>query len=131
MTVLYTLFGAFGLIVFLLGLQALAFFPLTVVYEIWKRRTLRRLPPFRGRVSAVVPAFNEEHTIRVAIETLLESEGVDLEVIVVDDGSTDRTVEMIQDLHDAGRIRLIRQPNAGKATALNTGILASHGDVVV
>ncbi|MGB7217834.1 MAG: glycosyltransferase family 2 protein [Vicinamibacterales bacterium] len=131
MAVLYALFWAFGLVVFALGIQGTVFFPLTVAYEIWKRRTLGRLPPFRGRVSVVVPAYNEERTIRVAVETLLESEGADLEVLVVDDGSTDGTVSQVQDLHDAGRIQLLRQANGGKARALNTGIAAATGEVVL
>ncbi|MFL5310749.1 MAG: glycosyltransferase [Myxococcales bacterium] len=131
MDLLRALFWSFGLVVFLLGIQGALYVPLTVAYEIWKRRALRRLPPFRERVSVVVPAYNEERTIRVALETLLESEYPELEVIVVDDGSTDATADRILDLHEQGRIRLIRQQNAGKATALNKGIAAATGEVVL
>jgi len=131
MDLLRTLFWSFGLVVFLLGIQGTLYFPLTIAYEIWKRRALRRLPPFRERVSVIVPAYNEERTIRVALETLLESDYPDLEVIVVDDGSTDETTGCILDLHEQGRIRLIRQQNAGKATALNKGIAAATGEVVL
>ncbi len=131
MTALRALFWAFGLTVFLLGLQGALYFPLTLAYEWWKRRTLRRLPPFTGRVSVVVPAYNEARTIRVGVETLLESSWPGLEVIVVDDGSRDGTADQVQALADAGRIRLIRQANAGKARALNAGIAAASGEVVV
>src|SRR5712664_1035130 len=131
MDLLRALFWSFGLVVFLLGIQGMLYLPLTIAYEVWKRRTLRRLPPFSGRVTVVVPAYNEEPTIRVAVETVLESEYPDLEVIVVDDGSQDRTADRILDLHDQGRIRLIRQRNAGKAGALNTGIAAATGEVVL
>src|SRR2546430_4355465 len=131
MELLRTLFWSFGLVVFLLGIQGMLYFPLTLAYEIWKRRALRRLAPFRERVSVVVPAYNEERTIRVAVETLLESEYPDLEVIVVDDGSQDRTADRLLDLHQQGRIRLIRQENAGKAMALNEGIAAATGEVVL
>jgi len=130
-TLLAALFWAFGLVVFLLGLQGVACLPLTIAYEAWKRRTLRRLPAFTGRVSAVVPAHNEERTIRVALETLLESEGVDLEVVVVDDGSTDGTAGEVAPLAAAGRLRLLRQGNAGKASALNAGIAAATGEVIL
>jgi len=52
-------------------------------------------------------------------------------VIVVDDGSQDCTAAKILDLHEKGRIRLIRQENAGKAAALNRGIAAATGEVVL
>src|SRR5690348_7668388 len=100
MDLLRTAFWAFGLVVFALGIQGALYFPLTIAYEVWKRRALRRLPEFRGRVTVVVPAYNEERTIRVAVETLLESDYPDLEVIVVDDGSHDETSQRLQDLHD-------------------------------
>jgi cellulose synthase/poly-beta-1,6-N-acetylglucosamine synthase-like glycosyltransferase len=131
MTALHAVFWAFGLTVFVLGLQGAIYFPLTLAYEVWKRRTLGRLAPFTGRVSVVVPAFNEARTIRVSVETVLESSWPDLEVIVVDDGSTDGTAEQVQPLADAGRIRLLRQANAGKARALNAGIAVATGEVVV
>ena len=131
MAALHALFWAFGLVVFVLGIQGSVYLPLTLAYEAWKRRTLARLPPFRGRVSAVVPAFNEARTIRVAVETLLESDWPDLEVVVVDDGSTDGTAEELRDLAEAGRLRLLRQANAGKAAALNAGIAAATGEVVL
>ncbi len=131
MTALHAVFWAFGLTVFVLGLQGAVYFPLTLAYEAWKRRTLRRLAPFTGRVSVVVPAFNEARTIRVSVETVLESSWPGLEVIVVDDGSTDGTAEQVQPLADAGRIRLLRQANAGKARALNAGIAVATGEVVV
>ena len=131
MDLLQTLFWSFGLVVFVLGIQGTLYFPLTVAYEVWKRRALRRLPRFSGRVTVVVPAYNEERTIRVAVETLLESEYPDLEVIVVDDGSTDGTSGQIKDLHEQGRLRLIRQENAGKAQALNAGIAAATGEIVL
>jgi poly-beta-1,6-N-acetyl-D-glucosamine synthase len=131
MDALRILFWSFGLVIFLLGIQGTLYFPLTVAYEVWKRRALRRLPAFRGRVTVVVPAHDEERTIRVAVETLLESEYPDLEVIVVDDGSQDATADRLLDLHQNGRIRLIRQQNAGKAAALNRGIAAATGEVVL
>ncbi len=82
--------AAFGLAALLLGLQLLLFFPLTILYEIWKRRTLRRLSaaPFRGRVSVIVPAYNEEKTLLRTVESILASNYLNLEVIVVNDGST-------------------------------------------
>lgn len=131
MTVLHGIFVAFGLAVFLLGLQGAIYFPLTAVYEVWKARALRRLAPFRGRVSVIVPAYQEERTLRDTVETVLASRWPDLEVVVVDDGSRDGTSAAVQDLADAGRILLVRQENAGKAAALNAGIARSTGEVVL
>ena len=131
MTVLHGIFVAFGLAVFLLGLQGALYFPLTLVYEVWKARALRRLAPFRGRVSVIVPAYEEERTIRDTVETVLASEWPDLEVLVVDDGSRDGTSAAVRDLAEAGRIVLVRQENAGKAAALNAGIARSTGEVVL
>ncbi|MGB8931594.1 MAG: glycosyltransferase, partial [Anaeromyxobacteraceae bacterium] len=131
MTLLHGIFAAFGLAVLLLGIQGVVYLPLTVAYELWKRRTLARIAPFRGRVSVVVPAFDEERTLRDAVQSILASDWPDLEVIVVDDGSRDRTSEVVRDLADAGRIRLIRQENGGKASALNAGIAAATGEVVL
>jgi glycosyltransferase involved in cell wall biosynthesis len=131
MTLLHAVFVAFGLAVFLLGLQGAVYFPLTLVYEAWKRRTLRRLAPFRGRVTVIVPAYQEEKTIRDTVLTVLASAWDDLEVIVVDDGSRDGTSAAVADLAEAGRILLVRQENAGKAAALNAGISRATGEVVI
>ena len=125
--------AAFGLAALLLGLQLLLFFPLTILYEIWKRRTLRRLSaaPFRGRVSVIVPAYNEEKTLLRTVESILASNYLNLEVIVVNDGSTDGTEQSIQNLVATGRVRYFDQSNSGKATALNLGAAAATGDVIL
>jgi glycosyltransferase involved in cell wall biosynthesis len=131
MTLLHGTFAAFGLAVLLLGIQGALYLPLTVVYELWKRRALARIPPFRGRVTVVVPAFDEERTLRDTVESILASRWPDLQVVVVDDGSRDGTAEVVRDLAEAGRIQLLRQANGGKASALNAGIAAATGEVVL
>ncbi len=124
---------AFGLATLLVSIQLIVFFPLTIAYEIWKQRALRRLAvkPFEGRVSVVVPAYNEEKTLRACIESLLASRYPDLEVIVVNDGSTDGTEDSIDGLVDGERVRYFDQPNGGKATALNRGAQAATGEVIL
>jgi cellulose synthase/poly-beta-1,6-N-acetylglucosamine synthase-like glycosyltransferase len=82
-------------------------------------------------VSALVPAFNEANVITRTIDSLLDSD-VPVEVIVIDDGSTDDTAAVVRHRYlREPRVRLIRQPNAGKAAALRTGFAAARTEVVI
>jgi cellulose synthase/poly-beta-1,6-N-acetylglucosamine synthase-like glycosyltransferase len=81
-------------------------------------------------VTIVVPAYNEEVVIERAVRSLLASDYPNFDVIVVDDGSTDRTAEIVLRL-ELDRLRLVRQDNAGKAAALNTGVDLTGSDIVV
>jgi cellulose synthase/poly-beta-1,6-N-acetylglucosamine synthase-like glycosyltransferase/peptidoglycan/xylan/chitin deacetylase (PgdA/CDA1 family) len=85
---------------------------------------------FAPPVSIIVPAFNEESGIEAAVRSLVASDYADYEVIVVDDGSTDRSLDIVTRLQFAN-LRVIAQPNAGKAGALNTGIAAARHSIVV
>ena len=125
------IFNAFGLVIFVLGMQGMVFLPLTVVYEIWKKRFLKRTAPFDGTVTVLIPAYNEEKTIRATVASVLASDYPRLEVIVINDGSTDSTEAAISDFRRDGVIRYISKPNGGKASALNAGIGAASGEVVV
>jgi cellulose synthase/poly-beta-1,6-N-acetylglucosamine synthase-like glycosyltransferase/peptidoglycan/xylan/chitin deacetylase (PgdA/CDA1 family) len=81
-------------------------------------------------VTIVVPAYNEEAGIEAAVRSLAGSDHPEVEVIVVDDGSTDGTAAVVEGL-DLPNVRLISQPNGGKPAALNTGIAAAGHDLVV
>lgn len=83
-------------------------------------------------VSVIVPAYNEEKVIAASIASLLRLDYPRYEVIVVDDGSRDATyLRAIEAAALAdGQVRVLTQPNAGKAAALNAGIEASLGDHV-
>ena len=77
-----------------------------------------------AQISVVITAYNEEAFVGVALRSALRQTLGDLEIIVVDDGSTDRTAAVVESFED-DRIRLIRQENQGLSAARNTGIAAA------
>ncbi|MHA7876578.1 glycosyltransferase family 2 protein [Roseivivax sp.] len=79
------------------------------------------------RASIVVPAFNAEATLAETLASLTAQSFTDLEIIVVDDGSTDATARIARAHMSDARIRLVSQPNRGLAGARNTGILEARG----
>ena len=81
-------------------------------------------------VSVVVPAYNEAAGIGGTLRSLVATGYPDLEIIVVDDGSDDDTAEAASALQLPG-VRVVRQANGGKPSALNTGISLARGDILV
>ncbi len=87
---------------------------------------------YKPSVSVIVPAFNEHRVIVRTIESLLRSEYDDFEIIVVDDGSTDETFEIVKRTFAGNaRVSIHQKTNAGKAAALNYGWRQSTGDVII
>jgi GT2 family glycosyltransferase len=80
------------------------------------------------RVSVVMPAYDAAATVGAAVSSVLWQTGVDCELIVVDDGSTDRTPDILAAYDD--RIVVVRQANRGVAAARNAGIAAATSDLV-
>jgi alpha-1,6-rhamnosyltransferase len=78
-------------------------------------------------VTVVMPAYNAEAFIRPALDSLLAQDWPELEVIVVDDGSTDATAEIVESYEG---VQCIRQENAGPAAARNAGARAAGGSFV-
>jgi cellulose synthase/poly-beta-1,6-N-acetylglucosamine synthase-like glycosyltransferase len=81
-------------------------------------------------VSVLVPAHNEEAGIESTVRSLLESTHPYLQVIVIDDGSTDRTARIVETIRDP-RVTVIRQNQTGKPGALNTGLGYARHNIVV
>jgi glycosyltransferase involved in cell wall biosynthesis len=79
-------------------------------------------------VSVVMPNFNNSEYIGEAINSVLNQSFKDFELIVVDDGSTDNSLQVIRKY--GSRIRFISQSNSGVAVARNTGILESRGKII-
>jgi len=96
-----------------------------------RRRARRRVPSDAlPPVSVVVPAYNEAVGIERSVRSIAAGDYPDLEVVVVDDGSTDATADIVAAL-DLANVRLVRQDNAGKAAALNAGVSEASHDVIV
>jgi cellulose synthase/poly-beta-1,6-N-acetylglucosamine synthase-like glycosyltransferase/peptidoglycan/xylan/chitin deacetylase (PgdA/CDA1 family) len=99
------------------------------------RRKARRAtydPAYHPPVSVLIAAYNEQPVIAQTIRSVLANDYADLEIVVVDDGSTDGTSEEVSaQFGDDGRVRLLRQANAGKAAALNRALEEAHGEILV
>ena len=78
-------------------------------------------------VTVLIPVFNAGPYLRSAVESVLAQTYQNLEVIVIDDGSTDGCIETIKHLQDA-RIKIVQQANAGKAAAVNRGLELAQGE---
>jgi len=97
---------------------------------------LRAAPPdhpdFQPMVTVLIPAYNEESVIADTVASSLASNYSNLEILVVNDGSTDHTAEITQQKFGRDpRVRLIMQSNHGKPSALNHGLSEASGEIVV
>jgi len=81
-------------------------------------------------VTVLIDTYNQERYIEQAIVSVLEQDfpASNMEILVVDDGSTDRTPEIVRKF--APRVRLLRKKNGGQASAFNAGFSESHGQLV-
>lgn len=80
-------------------------------------------------ISVVIPLYNKEKSIASTLRTVLNQTFSDYEIVIVNDGSTDGSVEEIEKVQD-DRIRLVHQPNAGVSAARNRGIEEAKGDLI-
>jgi len=86
-------------------------------------------------LTVVIPVYNEQETVASLIEAVLAAPlppGIDRELVVVDDGSTDRTLERLEPFASRPQVRVLRQPgNRGKGAALRRGFEEARGDFVI
>jgi biofilm PGA synthesis N-glycosyltransferase PgaC len=134
-----------GNIVYLIVLSFFAWYPLVssgvLVFTslmFFARREKRDTPSpkpdpsFQPPVSIVIAAFNESEHIEETIEGCLRVDYPDLETMIVDDGSTDETIQRVLPYVRSGKVRLVRKMmNEGKAMALNDGLRCARGDVIL
>jgi cellulose synthase/poly-beta-1,6-N-acetylglucosamine synthase-like glycosyltransferase len=105
------------------------FIPLAIYHK--NRETKQSgAPRYIPSLTVLIPAFNEEKVLLRTVEAVLESEYPRKEVIIVDDGSTDKTYQIAQGFRNHG-VKVIPRPNGGKAIALNHGIKFAKGEIVV
>jgi len=91
----------------------------------------RTRPNGAGLVSVIIPACNDAATVERTVSSVVNQTYSDLEVLVVDDGSTDQTAELIHSIADVDhRIRLLQKPNGGLASARNHGIVHAGGEFI-
>lgn len=80
-------------------------------------------------ISVVVPAYNSQSTILETIDSVLEQTFTDFELIVINDGSTDRTLKLLETVQDK-RLKIYSYPNGGLPAARNRGIVRATGEFI-
>lgn len=84
------------------------------------------------KVSLIIPVYNFENYIADTLESAFRQDYPNLEIIVVNDGSIDKSQQIVSDmLNKHNNLRLINQPNQGVSVARNTGVKASNGEYII
>lgn len=127
-----------SLVIFLFILLIRYFATLFMAYFYVTRYTVQGKEGFYPFISIIVPVYNEGVVLQDSIESLLDINYPNYEIIIVNDGSTDDTASVAEELvgHQKGKnglvkISLINKPNSGKAKALNAGIQYSEAQFVL
>ena len=81
-------------------------------------------------ISVIIPLYNKEPIIERSLQSVLSQDYDDFEVVVVNDGSTDRSADIVRSINDP-RIRLIEQENGGPSKARNTGVKNAKGEWIL
>jgi cellulose synthase/poly-beta-1,6-N-acetylglucosamine synthase-like glycosyltransferase/peptidoglycan/xylan/chitin deacetylase (PgdA/CDA1 family)/spore germination protein YaaH len=131
--------GAFKKVIGMLFLWAIyltlarsLFFGVLALAQKWRTRHARFDPSFHPPVSVVIAAYNEEKVIARTVESILCNGYDDLELVVVDDGSKDATLEVLRrSFGDRPNVRILSQTNGGKSSALNNAIAHARHDILI
>ena len=78
-------------------------------------------------ITVIIPLYNKEKFISITINSVLKQKIDNFEILVIDDGSTDKSVEVIEQLNDK-RVSIISKKNGGVSSARNYGINKAKGD---
>jgi len=132
-------------VLFMVGIViAVVRFSIMLVLSLYQRRQYRnqwehstaeqdeQVQNYKPFVSVVIAAYNEETVIEKTVRSVLGSDYGEMEILVVNDGSTDKTSEVVRKAFEGNeRVRLIEKANGGKSTAVNRGILEAAGEIIV
>jgi poly-beta-1,6 N-acetyl-D-glucosamine synthase len=134
--VLYSVFDV--ILVVSLALLAVVFVKILFFVSLSARHHARhrQLHPVKLKqnplVSILVPSYNEGLTLYNCIDSLLRQTYRNSEIVIINDGSTDNTLEIARKIAKKyAKVRVIDKPNGGKASALNAGITQANGEIVV
>ncbi len=124
---LFSFFNHFVVLVFYLGdvlmSGRLIIIGLCAIIDRLRKRRNYAGPDFQPRVAVLIPAYNEEKVIARTIRSVMMSNYKNLRIVVIDDGSRDKTLEVARTAYPeqvaSGRLTVLTKPNGGKADALN------------
>lgn len=116
----------------ILGLARLLMVALLALRSRFIKENIKFSDDYKPFVSIIVPAFNEEKVICKTIKSLLASTYEKFEIVIVDDGSSDQTSEVVRaNFYDQEKVKLITLSNGGKAHALGFGLREVQGEIII
>ncbi len=125
----YDLLFLFGIV--LVIIMDSIIIPLAFIHYFKKEKKeiiVKRWPP----VTVLIPGYNEEVNIARTIKSVYDATYPgDKEIIVINDGSTDRTAEIAEEFVNKGMVELINRANGGKTCAINAGLISARGEIIV
>ncbi|MGJ7910773.1 polysaccharide deacetylase family protein [Neobacillus sp. LXY-1] len=116
----------------LLGILRMAIFVFLSRKQIKRDKDSKIDPGFTPFVSVVIAAYNEEKVICKTVDSILSSDYLAFEILIIDDGSKDDTAKVVQKTYaEHAQVRLLTKPNGGKSSAVNLGFKEAKGEIVV
>jgi biofilm PGA synthesis N-glycosyltransferase PgaC len=128
--VLLGVFSVISFTCFAVGILTLVYYPLAIAFALRRSKS----PVFQREnplVSIIVPAYNEGKVIRHCVDSVLASSYRNREIFLVDDGSTDETLERMREYETQPEVTVLTRRNSGKAAALNAGLAKATGEIVL
>ncbi|HXM44808.1 MAG TPA: glycosyltransferase [Bryobacteraceae bacterium] len=108
------------------------FYGVLALLQKWRLRYARFDASFRPPVSVVIAAYNEEKVIVRTVESILRNGYGDVDLLIVDDGSQDATLEVLRrEFGGRPNVRILTQPNGGKSAALNNAIAHARHEILI